>query len=201
MRRGGGARKHCNFYLFLLPHLLVTVLLERRLPVALLPLGSLLLLLLGLRGQHELLRYLLLRDELRDGTRLPVWFFLCEGKRHRKRNSKRKGLANSKKGGEKKITGGWVGAGVTTTRGFTLAALPLSRANNRCQRRSGTRSRSSVLNAGSRWRHVRRIPSKKRQEVALHLHRIVNTKGENNQSEKDADVMWSSEHWVACGQG
>lgn len=48
---------------------------------------------------------------------------------------------------------------------------------------------------------MRRIPSKKRQEVALHLHRIVNTKGENNQSEKDADVMWSSEHWVACGQG
>lgn len=48
---------------------------------------------------------------------------------------------------------------------------------------------------------MRRIPSKKRQEVALHLYRIVNTKGENNQSEKDADVMWSSEHWVECGQG
>jgi len=53
------------------PHLLVTVLLERRLSVALLPLDSLLLLLLGLRGQHKLLRYLLLRDELGDGTRLP----------------------------------------------------------------------------------------------------------------------------------
>lgn len=49
----------------------MTVLLERRLPVALLPLRSLLLFLLGLRGQHKLLRYLLLRDELRDGTRLP----------------------------------------------------------------------------------------------------------------------------------
>lgn len=54
-----------------LPHLLVTVLLERRLSVALLPLYSLLLLLFGLRGQHKLLRYLLLRDELGDGTGLP----------------------------------------------------------------------------------------------------------------------------------
>lgn len=54
-----------------LPHLLVTVLLERRLSVALLPLYSLLLFLFGLRGQHKLLRYLLLRDELGDGTRLP----------------------------------------------------------------------------------------------------------------------------------
>ncbi len=49
----------------------MTVLLERRLSVALLPLYSLLLFLFGLRGQHKLLRYLLLRDELGDGTRLP----------------------------------------------------------------------------------------------------------------------------------
>lgn len=49
------------------PHLLVTVLLQRRLSVALLPLRSLLLFLFGLRGQHELLRYLLLGD----GARLP----------------------------------------------------------------------------------------------------------------------------------
>ncbi|TNN73711.1 hypothetical protein EYF80_016091 [Liparis tanakae] len=43
----------------------------RRLSVALLPLDALLLLLLGLRGQHKLLRDLLLRDELGDGTGLP----------------------------------------------------------------------------------------------------------------------------------
>lgn len=49
------------------PHLLVTVLLQRRLSVALLPLRSLLLFLFGLRGQHELLGYLLLGD----GARLP----------------------------------------------------------------------------------------------------------------------------------
>lgn len=49
----------------------MTVLLERRLSVALLPLHSLFLFLFGLRGQHKLLRYLLLRDELGDGTRLP----------------------------------------------------------------------------------------------------------------------------------
>lgn len=49
------------------PHLLVTVLLQRRLSVALLPLCSLLLFLFGLCGQHELLRYLLLGD----GARLP----------------------------------------------------------------------------------------------------------------------------------
>lgn len=49
------------------PHLLVTVLLQRRLSVALLPLRSLLLFLFGLRGQDELLRYLLLGD----GARLP----------------------------------------------------------------------------------------------------------------------------------
>lgn len=49
------------------PHLLVTVLLQRGLSVALLPLCSLLLFLLGLCGQHELLRYLLLGD----GARLP----------------------------------------------------------------------------------------------------------------------------------
>lgn len=54
-----------------LPHLLVTVLLERRLSVALLPLYPLLLFLFGLWGQHELLRYLLLRDELGDGARFP----------------------------------------------------------------------------------------------------------------------------------
>lgn len=54
-----------------LPHLLVTVLLECRLSVALLPLYSLSLFLFGLRGQHKLLRYLLLGDELGDGTRLP----------------------------------------------------------------------------------------------------------------------------------
>lgn len=53
------------------PHLLVTVLLQRWLPVALLPLCSLLLFLFGLGGQHELLRYLLLGDELGDGARLP----------------------------------------------------------------------------------------------------------------------------------
>lgn len=49
----------------------MTVLLKRWLPVALLSLYPLFLFLFGLRGQHELLRYLLLRDELRDGTRLP----------------------------------------------------------------------------------------------------------------------------------
>lgn len=49
----------------------MTVLLERRLSVALLPLYPLLLFLFGLRGQHELLRYLLLRDELGDGARFP----------------------------------------------------------------------------------------------------------------------------------
>lgn len=54
-----------------LPHLLVTVLLERWLFVALLPLYSLFLFLFGLRGQHELLSYLLLRDELGDRTRFP----------------------------------------------------------------------------------------------------------------------------------
>lgn len=49
----------------------MTVLFLRRLPFALVPLNSLFLLFFGLRRQHELLRYLLLRDELRDGARLP----------------------------------------------------------------------------------------------------------------------------------
>lgn len=67
----------------------MTVLLERRLSVALLPLGSLLLLLLGLGGQHKLLRYLLLRDELGDGTRLPdPW---REGLGNRHNRGERKG--------------------------------------------------------------------------------------------------------------
>lgn len=43
-----------------LPHLFVTVLLERWLSVILLPLHPLLFLFLGLGRQHKLLRYLLL---------------------------------------------------------------------------------------------------------------------------------------------
>lgn len=70
---------------FILPHLFVAVLLERRLPVALLPLGSLLLLLLGLRGQYKLLRYLLLRYQLRHGTRLPVCFSFIKKRKDRKK--------------------------------------------------------------------------------------------------------------------
>lgn len=54
-----------------LPHLLVAVFLKRWLSVALLLLYSLLLFFFGLRGQHELLRYLLLGDELGDRTWLP----------------------------------------------------------------------------------------------------------------------------------
>ena len=51
----------------------MTVLLERRgLSLALLSLDPLLLLLLGLRGGGELLRYLLLGDQLGDRARLPV---------------------------------------------------------------------------------------------------------------------------------
>lgn len=56
-----------------LPHLLVTVLLECWVPVGLLSLYPFFLFLLGLRRQHELLSYLLLRDELGDGTRFPAW--------------------------------------------------------------------------------------------------------------------------------
>lgn len=55
-----------------LPHLLMTVFLECRLFVTLLLLDPFLLLFFGLGRQHKLLRYLLLGDELGDGTRLPA---------------------------------------------------------------------------------------------------------------------------------
>lgn len=84
----------------------MTVLLERRLPVALLPLGSLLLLLLGLRGQHELLRYLLLRDELRDGTRLPVLFFFYLRGKDTERETEKKRISVFKERRRKKNHGG-----------------------------------------------------------------------------------------------
>lgn len=61
----------CLRFIFTLPHLLVTVLLGRWLSFALVLLNPLLLFLFGLRRQNKLLRYLLLRDELRDGTRFP----------------------------------------------------------------------------------------------------------------------------------
>lgn len=120
-----------------LPHLLVIVLLECRLPVTLLPFRPLLLLLFGLRGQHELLRYLLLRDELGDGTRLPV----REDRRHKAGGKRENGRDRLMRG--KIAASTWLHA----------SAPPLSRANNRCQCWLGW-SCWSVLNTGSKWQRT-----------------------------------------------
>lgn len=120
----------------------MAVLLECRLPVALLPLGSLLLLLLGLRGQHELLRYLLLRHQLRHGTRLPVCFIVIKQEKTQKGKQKKEKDLATKERGQKKIQ---VGERMNHVASRSLPRHyrePIIAA-------SAARSRSSVPNAGT----------------------------------------------------